>query len=139
MGSLLLLRRFSSLSRTGRLVITALGHRLPEKFVPGNVLISPQIFHYTAATSTRKAAATLPSLTRSFHVGRVLQAAYAVADLSDAEDGMASIEVADDGLEISKLGISPEIVSALAGRGINKLFPIQVYRTSFWIGYMFGS
>lgn len=112
---------------------------MPEKFVPGNVLISPQIFHYTAATSTRKAAATLPSLTRSFHVGRVLQAAYAVADLSDAEDGMASIEVADDGLEISKLGISPEIVSALAGRGINKLFPIQVYRTSFWIGYMFGS
>lgn len=32
----------------------------------------------------------------------------------------------DDGLEIAKLDISPEIVSALAKRGITKLFPIQV-------------
>ncbi|KAB1208739.1 DEAD-box ATP-dependent RNA helicase 9 [Morella rubra] len=31
----------------------------------------------------------------------------------------------DDGLEIAKLDISPEIVSALAKRGITKLFPIQ--------------
>ncbi|CAA7029286.1 unnamed protein product [Microthlaspi erraticum] len=30
-----------------------------------------------------------------------------------------------DGLAISELGISPEIVKALSGRGIDKLFPIQ--------------
>ncbi|CAI9754470.1 unnamed protein product [Fraxinus pennsylvanica] len=125
MGSLLLLRKFSSLSSTGRLVITALGHRLPEKFIPGNALIFPRVYNYKAASLTRKAAAPLPLSTRAFHVGRVLQAAYAVADLSDAEDSMVSSEVADDGLEISKLGISPDIVSALSGRGINKLFPIQ--------------
>lgn len=33
----------------------------------------------------------------------------------------------DESLEISKLGIHPEIVSCLANRGITKLFPIQVY------------
>jgi hypothetical protein len=32
----------------------------------------------------------------------------------------------EEGLEIAKLGISPEIVSKLAGKGITKLFPIQV-------------
>ncbi|KAJ4977012.1 hypothetical protein NE237_002118 [Protea cynaroides] len=31
----------------------------------------------------------------------------------------------DEGLEIAKLGIAPEIVSSLAARGITKLFPIQ--------------
>ncbi|KAK1626551.1 hypothetical protein QYE76_000866 [Lolium multiflorum] len=31
----------------------------------------------------------------------------------------------EEGLEIAKLGISPEIVSKLAGKGITKLFPIQ--------------
>ena len=33
---------------------------------------------------------------------------------------------ADEGLEIAKLGISQDIVSALAKKGITKLFPIQV-------------
>jgi hypothetical protein len=37
----------------------------------------------------------------------------------------------EEGLEIAKLGISPEIVSKLAGKGITKLFPIQV-RGSDW-------
>ena len=32
----------------------------------------------------------------------------------------------EEGLEIARLGISPEIVSKLAGKGITKLFPIQV-------------
>ena len=32
----------------------------------------------------------------------------------------------DEGLEIAKLGIAPEIVDALARKGIAKLFPIQV-------------
>ncbi|KAL2482189.1 DEAD-box ATP-dependent RNA helicase 53 [Forsythia ovata] len=125
MGSFFLPRRSSSISR--RLALTALGHRFPEHFVPvaGNALVCPQIYDYATVTSIRKAAAPLPSLARAFHVGRALQGAYAVADLSDAEESRASSEVADDGLEISKLGISPDIVSALARKGISKLFPIQ--------------
>lgn len=47
-----------------------------------------------------------------------------MADYSDSE--RASSSPSDEGLEISKLGISPKIVSALASRGIEKLFPIQV-------------
>lgn len=67
---------------------------------------------------------------RSFHV-RSTQldfkasiaspAGFAVADYSDEEKVKS-----DDGLEISKLDIDRDIVSALAGRGITKLFPIQV-------------
>ncbi|KAL8152220.1 hypothetical protein V2J09_009980, partial [Rumex salicifolius] len=66
---------------------------------------------------------------RSFHV-RSAQldfkasiaspARFAVADYSDEEKVKS-----DDGLEISKLDIDKDIVSALAGRGITKLFPIQ--------------
>jgi ATP-dependent RNA helicase DDX21 len=32
----------------------------------------------------------------------------------------------EEGLEISRLGISQEIIGALAKKGITKLFPIQV-------------
>lgn len=38
-----------------------------------------------------------------------------------------------DGLEISKLGINQEIVSALAKKGITKLFPIQVNKHSLHV------
>ncbi|KAK6917989.1 Helicase, C-terminal [Dillenia turbinata] len=55
-----------------------------------------------------------------------LQSGYAVADYSDEEKSVAGKkESGDDGLQISKLGISSEIVSALAKKGITKLFPIQ--------------
>ncbi|XP_031282105.1 DEAD-box ATP-dependent RNA helicase 53, mitochondrial-like [Pistacia vera] len=53
-----------------------------------------------------------------FKAGRAWHAESAVDDYA-VEDNK------DDGLEISKLGISPEIVSALSRRGISKLFPIQ--------------
>lgn len=49
---------------------------------------------------------------------------------SSALQGGIAVEVDsyenDDGLEIAKLGIAEEIVSALAKKGITKLFPIQV-------------
>ncbi|CAN6455225.1 unnamed protein product [Victoria cruziana] len=48
---------------------------------------------------------------------------YAVADLSDEDRPSAT--KGGEGLEIAKLGISQDIVSALAKRGITKLFPIQ--------------
>ncbi|XP_024032140.1 DEAD-box ATP-dependent RNA helicase 53, mitochondrial [Morus notabilis] len=69
---------------------------------------------------------------RSFHVksgpldyraSSILQAEYAV-DVDSFEDS-SKVSGSDEGLEIAKLGISPEIVSALAKRGITKLFPIQ--------------
>ncbi|KAH9303809.1 hypothetical protein KI387_008213, partial [Taxus chinensis] len=50
-------------------------------------------------------------------------ASPALAEFAVAEDyGVAE---ADDGLEIAKLGIDPEIINALAKKGIVKLFPIQ--------------
>jgi superfamily II helicase len=47
------------------------------------------------------------------------------ATIDDYEE-TSSIKVDGEGLDISKLGISQEIVSALSKRGITKLFPIQV-------------
>ncbi|XP_031505225.1 DEAD-box ATP-dependent RNA helicase 53, mitochondrial-like [Nymphaea colorata] len=58
-----------------------------------------------------------------FHASVPASAEYAVADLSD-EDRPSAIK-GDEGLEIAKLGISQDIVSALAKKGITKLFPIQ--------------
>ena len=54
----------------------------------------------------------------NFRASRSLQAEYAVEDYDEEKGG--------DGLEISSLGIAPEIVSALKKKGITKLFPIQV-------------
>ncbi|XP_052207992.1 DEAD-box ATP-dependent RNA helicase 53, mitochondrial-like [Diospyros lotus] len=83
------------------------------------------------------------SSSRSFHSAAAFlnfraslpssQAGYAVADFSDEEksasfskfQGSNTSSSSDDGLEISKLGISDQIVSALAKKGITKLFPIQ--------------
>ncbi|XP_078163851.1 DEAD-box ATP-dependent RNA helicase 53, mitochondrial-like [Carex rostrata] len=51
-------------------------------------------------------------------------AEFAVDELyEDVKNGAS--KKGDEGLEISKLGISDEIVSRLAKKGINKLFPIQ--------------
>ncbi|KAL2316855.1 hypothetical protein Fmac_030731 [Flemingia macrophylla] len=50
------------------------------------------------------------------------RAGYAVEDLPYEEGPKGN---ADEGLEIAKLGISQDIVSALAKKGITKLFPIQ--------------
>ncbi|KAL8167873.1 hypothetical protein V2J09_009372 [Rumex salicifolius] len=67
--------------------------------------------------------------TRNFHVrpthldfkaSIISPDTYAVADYS--EESKLKF---DDGLEISKLDIDAGIISALAGRGITKLFPIQ--------------
>ncbi|XWS33002.1 hypothetical protein CRYUN_Cryun22dG0039700 [Craigia yunnanensis] len=53
----------------------------------------------------------------NFRASQSLQAEYAVEDYDEEKGG--------DGLEISSLGIAPEIVSALKNKGITKLFPIQ--------------
>ncbi|KAF5737859.1 DEAD-box ATP-dependent RNA helicase 53 isoform 1 [Tripterygium wilfordii] len=55
------------------------------------------------------------------------QAEYAVADYGYDEEkrGATTGGHTEEGLEIANLRISGDIVSALAGRGITKLFPIQ--------------
>jgi len=55
----------------------------------------------------------------------VSQAGFAISESSERRVG-DSESVGGDGLAISELGISPEIVKALSSKGIEKLFPIQV-------------
>ncbi|XP_023751291.2 DEAD-box ATP-dependent RNA helicase 9, mitochondrial [Lactuca sativa] len=71
-------------------------------------------------------------LLRSFHGSR--WASIRASDMSTQAAGFAVAAdhaydgdrgTSSDGLEISKLGINQEIVSALAKKGITKLFPIQ--------------
>ncbi|RWR81846.1 DEAD-box ATP-dependent RNA helicase 53-like protein [Cinnamomum micranthum f. kanehirae] len=89
------------------------GSRASEKnlgfFVPS------RNFHFSAAAPL------------GFRASDAVRAEYAVADFSDEEKalGKKSSSDSDEGLEISKLGISHEIVSALANKGITRLFPIQ--------------
>ncbi|PIA33030.1 hypothetical protein AQUCO_04200048v1 [Aquilegia coerulea] len=62
-----------------------------------------------------------------FKSSMVSNAQYAVDDYSDQErsGSFSSPSSSDEGLEISKLGISQEITNCLAKKGITKLFPIQ--------------
>ncbi|KAH6756928.1 putative mitochondrial RNA helicase 2 [Perilla frutescens var. hirtella] len=89
---------------------------------PSNSLFNPHIQSYATGSGLPKSSPSV-GFTRSFHAGLALRAGIAVADYSDTE--RASSGTAEEGLEISKLGISPAIVSTLASRGIEKLFPIQ--------------
>lgn len=59
----------------------------------------------------------------NFRASLVSRAEYAVDDYP-LEEGHKGNN--DESLEVAKLGISQDIVSALAKRGITKLFPIQV-------------
>ncbi|XP_071724653.1 DEAD-box ATP-dependent RNA helicase 53, mitochondrial-like [Rutidosis leptorrhynchoides] len=63
----------------------------------------------------------------NYRASPALQAEHAVADFASysEEKGSKGISCGDEGLEIAKLGISQEIVDALAKKGITKLFPIQ--------------
>lgn len=76
-----------------------------------------------------------PGVKRGFHAGRFLnfRASFGLSQaVRNVVEEVNDVEVKkgwssnDEGLEISKLGISSEIVYALAKKGITKLFPIQV-------------
>ena len=58
----------------------------------------------------------------NFRASLVSLAEFAVEECVE----VSSSRSGDEGLEIGKLGIAPEIVSALEKKGITKLFPIQV-------------
>ncbi|KAH7533555.1 hypothetical protein FEM48_Zijuj04G0143600 [Ziziphus jujuba var. spinosa] len=62
--------------------------------------------------------------TLNYRASAVLQAEFAMHEYSSYEEP-AKGSGDDENLEIARLGISEEIVSALAKRGITKLFPIQ--------------
>ncbi|XP_061342792.1 DEAD-box ATP-dependent RNA helicase 53, mitochondrial-like [Gastrolobium bilobum] len=97
--------------------------------------LSRRAFPAAAAISTSVAGGELRQFSvfgaRSFHskpetlnfrASLASRAEYAVADFPYEEGSKGN---SDEGLEIAKLGISEEIVSALAKKGIVKLFPIQ--------------
>ncbi|EPS73227.1 hypothetical protein M569_01530, partial [Genlisea aurea] len=118
MGSLLLKRCASLSSR--RVSLNSLTH-----------LISENILHPQSNSPLLRSVVgiTLPNyyppFSRAFHSGFAQRSGYAAADYSDSDERKASIGTSDEGLEISKLGISNDIVSALARKGIQRLFPIQ--------------
>lgn len=77
----------------------------------------------------------MPGVKRDFHAGGFLnfrasfglsQAVRNVVDEVNDEEVKKGGSGSDDGLDLSKLGISSEIVYALAKKGITRLFPIQV-------------
>ncbi|XP_055823791.1 DEAD-box ATP-dependent RNA helicase 53, mitochondrial-like [Solanum dulcamara] len=124
MNSLVLLKKSSSLHASKRVALNALTHLLfspstsgDYKFISGNTQFNSFTIASTANTSRNRnwVDGKFGVSVRGFHSRGYLKAGYAVADLP--ED--------DEGLEISKLGISQEIVSALEKKGITKLFPIQ--------------
>ncbi|KAK4492864.1 hypothetical protein RD792_000189 [Penstemon davidsonii] len=122
MGSLLLLRRSSSKKLC---LTTALNHFFSSKIsVPSNPLISAQVHTYFTASGDLTKSSAPPAFlsTRGLHSGVSLRAGFAAANYAESDEEKVSN---DDGLEISKLGISQDIVSALAQKGITKLFPIQ--------------
>ncbi|KAH0709961.1 hypothetical protein KY284_011388 [Solanum tuberosum] len=126
MNSLFLLRKSSSSLTSKRVSINSISHIFSDKFSPRNALPVPQVHSFTTSLTI-----SAPPMNwvdgkfgysvKGFHGGGCcLQAATATA--------MAMVDLEEDceeGLEISKLGISEEIVSALAQRGITSLFPIQ--------------
>lgn len=132
MGSLLLRKSSSSLP-SKKLALVALSRLFSpssstsETLIPRNVCSIPQFHSFATASNfpvvgSSSAAATAPppsprQMVRGLHISRPLAAGVAVARLPEE----------DEGLEISKLGIAQEVVSALARRGITQLFPIQVF------------
>ncbi|XP_043700640.1 DEAD-box ATP-dependent RNA helicase 53, mitochondrial-like isoform X3 [Telopea speciosissima] len=68
----------------------------------------------------------LSTVPLEFRASIAARAEYAVDDYYDEEKSSGTVGGEnEEGLEIAKLGIAPEIVSSLARRGITKLFPIQ--------------
>ncbi|XAR52834.1 RNA helicase [Bertholletia excelsa] len=150
MSSALLLRKSAAASRRGSLAaltysVESLFHlnglynysSTSESFVARNALSGTGhvLFKSAAAVTPRKSIQELGLgfgvlSRRGFRASTPsLGAGHAFADLSDEDKSSPSSRGhdagGDDGLLISKLGISELIVSALAKRGITKLFPIQ--------------
>ncbi|XP_075098495.1 DEAD-box ATP-dependent RNA helicase 53, mitochondrial-like [Nicotiana tabacum] len=121
MNSLFLLRNTSSSLTSKRVTLNSISHIFStDKFIPRNALKVSQIHSFTTSVTPSAAVSNWVNGNFGYSVRAFNVAATAFADLEeecDVDNGV--------GLEISKLGISEEIVSALAQRGITSLFPIQ--------------
>ncbi|KAF5756677.1 putative RNA helicase [Helianthus annuus] len=128
MNSLILFRASSK-----RLTLTTLCNSLNHLLIPSSTQPSPAAIHQRLLSNQSQ---TNVGFLRNFHGSRWVSvgpsvvstqaAGYAAAvpqydDEEEEEDRVSS----SDGLEVAKLGISKEIVAALAKKGITKLFPIQ--------------
>ncbi|OIT37556.1 PREDICTED: DEAD-box ATP-dependent RNA helicase 53-like isoform X1 [Nicotiana attenuata] len=120
MNSLFLLRNTSSSLTSKRVTLNSISHIFTDKFIPRNGLKVSQIHSFTTSVTPSAHVSNWVNGNFGYSVRAFNVAATAFADLEeecDVDNGV--------GLEISKLGISEEIVSALAQRGITSLFPIQ--------------
>ncbi|KAK4344202.1 hypothetical protein RND71_037296 [Anisodus tanguticus] len=115
MNSLFLLRKSSSSLTSKRVYINAISHIFSDKFSPSNALTVSQIHRFTTSLTV----STPPKKWVDGKFGYNGVRGFAATAMVELE------EECDEGLEISKLGISEEIVSALKQRGITSLFPIQ--------------
>ncbi|KAJ8527887.1 hypothetical protein K7X08_015338 [Anisodus acutangulus] len=115
MNSLFLLRKSSSSLTSKRVYINAISHIFSDKFSPSNALTVSQIHSFTTSLTV----STPPKKWVDGKFGYNGVRGFAATAMVELE------EECDEGLEISKLGISEEIVSALKQRGITSLFPIQ--------------
>ncbi|XP_071715733.1 DEAD-box ATP-dependent RNA helicase 53, mitochondrial-like [Rutidosis leptorrhynchoides] len=105
---------------------------LKHLLIPPSSSTSPSPAYHRQFTNQSQSIHPKFGFLRSFHGSRLVNvrpsdvstqaAGFAVA-ADPSYDGDRS--TSSDGLEISKLGISQDIVSALAKKGITKLFPIQ--------------
>ncbi|KAM2417458.1 hypothetical protein ACFX1W_024296 [Malus domestica] len=108
-----------------------LGTPAPELVLPENGAVGGEARFYTVSAPKTKLGPSYGYQVRdlhaksgplSFRASTPLGAQFAV-EYSSEESTRRSGD--DEGLEIAKLGIAKEIVSALANKGISKLFPIQ--------------
>ncbi|XP_021812552.1 DEAD-box ATP-dependent RNA helicase 53-like [Prunus avium] len=104
---------------------------VPDLVLPANGALGGEARSYTVSAPKPKLGPSYGFQVRDLHAksgplnfraSTALSAEFAV-DYSYDESSKKSGQ--DDGLEIAKLGISQDIVSALAKKGITKLFPIQ--------------
>ncbi|PWA27951.1 DNA/RNA helicase, DEAD/DEAH box type, N-terminal [Artemisia annua] len=129
----------NSLIRSSSTKLTALASLQHIIFRPILISSSQSLFPNTPQTFINSSYVNRVSSTSSFHttpwfnvrasavVTQSAGVAFAAETCSDEDDSVS------DGLEVSKLGISQEIVNALAKKGITKLFPIQIKG-----GYLLG-
>ncbi|KAB2613413.1 DEAD-box ATP-dependent RNA helicase 53-like [Pyrus ussuriensis x Pyrus communis] len=108
-----------------------LGASAPELVLSANGTVAGEARLYTVSAPRTKLGSSYGYQVRglhaksgalSFQASTALGAQLAVEYSYDESIGRSGD---DDGLEIAKLGIAKEIVSALANKGISKLFPIQ--------------
>nr|XP_011467638.1 PREDICTED: DEAD-box ATP-dependent RNA helicase 53-like [Fragaria vesca subsp. vesca] len=123
----IMLRRTPTMARNLAAIETLLTNRLPFPPMSSSGHLIP------ASSDVGGEAKTSHGFqVRNFHA-KSMPLNYRASPTLDAaqfavEDGqydVSSKASGDEGLEISKLGIDKEIVSALAKKGITKLFPIQ--------------